>query len=151
VRASSPYARATWEKQWREDEAREISSKIPRMARKLEAEAATIAKLVEAGERQAEIERQQWQAQQEQWRREEAERRRIQNIKQSREQLSAIIEAWGVAKQIEAFFEDAERRTSGLNEEERDVLLGRPRRARELIGSTDALQRFHTWIAPEER
>jgi hypothetical protein len=39
------------------------------------------------------------------------------------ENLFAIIEAWGVALQIEAFFEDAERRTVELGENERNEVL----------------------------
>jgi hypothetical protein len=87
--------------------------------RELEAEAATIAVLVAEGERQAEFERKQWETEQTKRRAEEAERRRVQNMKDSREQLFAIIESWAVAKQIEGFFEDAERRAPGLGEDER--------------------------------
>lgn len=117
LRASSPYALAKWEKQWRESKGSDLSSKVPHIVRELEAEAATIAALVAEGERQAEIERQKWKAQQVKWRAEEAERRRIQNTKESREELFAIIEAWGVAKQIEGFFEDAQRRAAELDED----------------------------------
>jgi len=151
LRASSPYARASWEKQWRETKGSDLSSKVPQIVRELEAEAATIAALVAEGERQAEIERRQWEAQQAKWLAEEAERRRVQNIKESREQLFAIIETWGVAKQIEGFFEDAERRATGLGESEKNEILERLRRARELLGGVDALQRFRAWRAPDER
>ena len=55
-----------------------------------------------------------------------------------------------LAKQIEGFFEDAERRAAGLSEEERDALLDRLHRARALLGGVDALQRFLGWKEPEE-
>jgi hypothetical protein len=151
LRASSPYARATWEKKWQESKGSDLTSKVPQIARELEAEAATIAALVAEGERQAEIERQKWEAQQVKWRAEEAERRRIQNTKESREELFAIIEAWGVAKQIEGFFEDAERRAAELDEDSKNAVLERLRRARTLLGDVDALRRFRAWRAPEER
>jgi hypothetical protein len=151
LRASSPYARATWEMQWRETKGGDLTSKVPHIVRELESEAATIARLVEEGERQAEIERRQWEVQQERWRREEAERRRVQCIKESREQLFAIIETWGLAKRVEGFFEDAEMRAAGFQGEDREALLDRLHRARALLGGVDALQRFHEWKAPEER
>lgn len=151
LRASSPYALASWEKQWRETKGSDLSSKVPHIVRELEAEVATFAALVAEGERQAEIERRQLEAQQAKWRAEEAERRRVQNIKESREHLFAIIERWGVAKQVEGFFEDAERRAAGLGESDKNDILERLRRARELLGGDDALQRFRAWRAPDER
>ncbi|MGD8589053.1 MAG: hypothetical protein PVG22_09520 [Chromatiales bacterium] len=45
------------------------------IARELEREASTIAKLVEEAEHRAKLERQRWEEMQEKWRREEAERR----------------------------------------------------------------------------
>ena len=151
LRGSSPYARAKWEKQWREGRGSDLSSKVPQIVRELETEAATIAALVAEGERQAEIERQKWEVQQAKWRAEEAERRRIQNTKESREELFAIIEAWGAAKQIEGFFEDAQRRAAELDEATRDAVLDRLKRARALLGDVDALRRFRAWLSPEER
>jgi len=151
LRASSPYAYARWEKQWRDAKGGDLSAKIPHIVRELEPEAATIARLVAEGERQAEIRRREWQAQHERWQREEAERRRVQNIKESREQLFGLIEAWGLAKRIEGFFEDAERRAAALGEQDRVALLDRLHRARALFGGVDALQRFLNWKAPEER
>lgn len=112
---------------------------------------AVIAKLVEAGERPAEIERKRWEIQQQKWRRDEAERRLVQNTVESREDLFAIVEDWGVAKQIEGPFEDAERRASDLGDDERDVIRDRIRRARELLGGVDALQRFLECKTPDER
>jgi hypothetical protein len=151
LRASSPYPRAAWERQWRESKAGELPKKFSRIVKALEAEAGNLAKLVEEGERQAEIERQQWEEQRRQWQREEAERLRIRNIKDSREELFAIIEAWDVAKRTEEFFNDAERRAEGLDTEARQILLDRLYRARALLGGVDALQRFRAWKAPEER
>lgn len=151
LRASSPYARANWEKQWRESKGSNLSSKVPQMVRELEAEAGTIAALVAEGERQAEIEARRREEQYAKWRAEEAERRRLQNIKESSDQLFAIIDVWGIAKRIEAFFEDAERRAADLDEAGREAIHDRLRRARMLLGGIDALQRFRTWKAPDER
>jgi hypothetical protein len=151
LRASSPYPTARWEKQWRESEPGELSTKIPSIVRHLESEAATIAGLVEEGERKAAIERKHLEEQHQQWVREELERRRVQNVKASREDLFAIIEAWAVAKRIEEFFEDIERRSPGADEADGKALLDRVDRARQMLGGTDALSRFRNWKAPEER
>jgi hypothetical protein len=110
-----------------------------------------VARLVEEGERQAELERQHWAAQMEQWEREEAERRAAKALKESKEELLEIIEMWATSKRLEAFFADAERRLEGLHEDERVHTKERLRRARKLIGSIDALDRFQSWKAPEER
>jgi dsDNA-specific endonuclease/ATPase MutS2 len=110
-----------------------------------------IARLVEEGERQAEIERQKWEAQQEIWRREEEERQAAQALKESREELLQIIDRWGRANRIEQFFRDAEQRAAGLSENDRFRLLDRLKLAREMVGSVDALDRFLAWRAPEER
>jgi hypothetical protein len=58
--ASSPYWRAKWERQWAETKPETLSRKIPAILRELEAEASTIARLVEEAEREAELQRQRW-------------------------------------------------------------------------------------------
>jgi hypothetical protein len=151
IRASSSYSRVEWEKQWREAKEGELLSRVRQVVRALEAEAPAIATLYEEGERQAEIERKQWEAQAERWRREAEERRQAETIKESREELFAIIEAWGIAKRIEGFFEDIDSRTTDFSGEERTALLDRLHRARSLLGGVDALQRFAGWKAPDER
>ena len=151
IRASSPYSGTTWEKQWRESGSGNLAKMIPKIVRLLEAEAGVIADLVEQRRREAEIEYQRWQADHERWMREEAERRRIQNIKESRDELFTIVEAWGIAKRTEGFFEDAERRALDLCEDDRAAIMERLNRARALLGGIDALQHFREWRAPEER
>jgi hypothetical protein len=150
LRASSPYPRAPWERIWHEDKPGELPAKARRILRELEAAAPEIAELVAEGERQAEIELRAWEAQQERWRREAEERRRELSLKESRDELFAIIQAWSEARAVEGFFEDAERRTSQLGED-RSTLLDRLQRARTLLGGIDALERFRHWRAPDER
>jgi hypothetical protein len=110
-----------------------------------------IARLVEEGKRQAEIESQRWEAQREQWRRQEEARRAAKALKDSKEELLQVIDSWAEAKRLEAFFADAERRAQDLPDEQRERTVERHRRAHALIGSTDALERFNVWRAPEER
>lgn len=151
LQAYSPYWRAKWTQQWRESKSADLQNKFKAIVKELEREAAAIATLVEEGERQAEVERQQWEERQQEWRREEAERRRIKAIKDSREELFSIIDAWAEAKRIEEFLEDAGLRAAALGNDEHAAILDRLKQARELLGGVDALQRFLSWKSPGER
>lgn len=151
LRASSPYWRAKWEKQWREAKPGGLAAKIPGIVRELKSEASTIVKLVEEAEHKAKLECQRWAEERREQEVRDAERLRVKNIEASREQLFAIVKAWGVAKRVEGFFEDAERRAADLGEEDRRPLLDRLGRARQLLGGVDATERFRAWKAPEER
>ena len=151
LRATSPYGGATWEKQWREAKPGEIEKKTGSIVRELEKAAVEIAELVKEEQRQAEIRHQEWEVKQREWAREEAERRRVQNIKDSREELFKIVESWGVAMQIEHFFEDAKRRAAALSDEDRLALEQRLHRGRQLLGGVDPLERFRAWRVPEQR
>jgi len=55
------------------------------------------------------------------------------------------------AKRLEAFFADAERRARDLPDEQKERKIEQLRQARALVGSTDALEQFKAWRAPEER
>lgn len=151
LQAYSPYPRAKWSHQWRETTTRDLSGRIPAIVQELVKAAPEIAQLVEEGERQAELERQRWEVQQEKWRREEEARRVEKARKDSQEELLQIIDAWAEAKRLEEFFADAERRAQDLPDDQRERTSERLRRARALIGSTDVLERFDAWRAPQER
>lgn len=151
LQAYSPYPRANWTQQWREKPSRDLSGRIPAIVRELEKATVEIARLVQEGERQAEIERKRREAEYERWRREEEARQAAKALKDSKEELLQVIDAWAKAKRLEAFFADAARRAQDLPDEQRERTIERLRRARALIGSTDALERFDAWRAPEER
>ncbi|MEO8101616.1 MAG: hypothetical protein ABI790_03770 [Betaproteobacteria bacterium] len=151
LQAYSPYGRAQWTQQWRETSTRDIASRIPAIVKELEVAAIEIARLVEEGARQAAIEHERWIAQQAQWQREEAERHAVKALKDSKEELLQIVETWSEVKQIEAFFADAEQSLADLPESDRQRLVDRLKRAREMLGSTRALDRFLSWRTPDER
>lgn len=151
LQAYSPYPRADWSRQWRETPGRNLSGRIAAIVRDLEKATVEIANLVEEGEREAEIEHQRREAQYERWRREEEERRAVKALEDSKEELLEIIAAWAAAKRLEEFFIDAERRAQDLPGDRRERTIERLRRARGLIGSTDALEQFDAWRAPGER
>ena len=94
----------------RETPGQNLSDRIPAIMRELEKVTVKIAQLVEEGERQAEVERQEWEVQKEQWRRQEEARRVAKPLKEGREELLEIIDGWAVARRLEEFFADAERR-----------------------------------------
>ena len=87
----------------------------------------------------------------EKWRREEEARRAAKALKDSKEELLQIIDTWAEAKRLEAFFADAECRARDLPDGQKERTIERLRQARALVGSTDALERFDAWRAPEER
>lgn len=162
IQAYSPYPGTQWRRQWQEAKAGDFPSKLPAIIKELETASTSIAKQVEEAERKAEIERQQreqqreierqrWEAEKAERAREEAERRRIQAEKDSREELSGIINAWAKAKRIAEFFAEAERRAADLGDVEKSMILERLKLAREMVGSTDALQWLRSWRAPDER
>lgn len=151
LQAYSPYPRAKWANRWREIKDRDLTSQIKGVVKELEQAAIEIARLVEEGERQAKLEHQRWEVQQEQWRREEEARRAAKALKESREELLQIIDAWAEAKRLEQFFADAERRAADLSDEERTKMFKRLKLARELIGGADALVHFMAWKSSGER
>lgn len=150
LQAYSPYKRANWVKQWRETKDHDLRSQIKKIIKELEQAVPNIARLVEEGEIQAEIERREWEAQKEKWRKEEQERRAAKALKESRTELLKIIENWAEANRIEQFFQAAEKRIAELSESERNRFLDRLKRARELIISTDALDNLIRWKSPDE-
>ena len=151
LQAYSPYWRAKWVHHWRETKDRDLNNRIPAIVKELERAVVDVARLIEEGERQAELERQQWEVQQAKWRREEAERQAAKALKDSKEELLQIIDRWAESKRLEQFFADAERRVAELDTDERLRMLDRLKSARELIGSVDALERLRSWKSPEER
>ncbi|MHB8831963.1 MAG: hypothetical protein ACYC9V_02135 [Desulfobacteria bacterium] len=151
LQAYSPYYRAKWAHQWRETKDHDLTDRIPAIVKELERAVDDVARLIEEGARQEELERQQWEVQQAKWRREEAERKAAKDLKDSKEELLQVIARWAEAKNLEQFFADAERRAEGLEPDEQLKMLDRLKRARQLIGSVEALDRFRSWKTPEER
>jgi hypothetical protein len=67
------------------------------------------------------------------------------------QQLLAIVDDWSLARNIESFFEGAERRASTLPADELAATRDRLNRARDVLGGTNASDRFHEWKSPDER
>ena len=151
LQAYSPYYGAEWKQLWCETKNSTLESKLKAIVQELTEAASVIAERVAEAERRAEIRRLEWEAQRERERKEAEERRRLQAIKDSRDELNLIIAAWGEAKRIEGFFDEAEKQAMLLDAEQRDEVLNRIEAARNQINSPDALARLLNWKTAEER
>ena len=147
----SPYPRTNWVHQWREMKSGDFPRKLSGVVKELKAEAGEIARLVEEGERKAEIERQQREAQRRESERKEAERQWLKAIEDSHAELQQIIQSWSDVKRIESFFTDAEQQVTEFDSAEKDLILERLKLAREMVGCTKAIKWFADWRTPEER
>jgi hypothetical protein len=151
LQAYSPYRNTEWQQQWRESKSVNLERLFKTIISTLEQQSSQIVGLVNEEARLVEIQRQKRELEWQKWKIEEAERKRVRDIKESKSDLLAIIEAWAEAKRIESFFEDAESRTSALDHEEYGAIHNRLAEARELLGGIDALERFKSWKTPKER
>lgn len=122
LQAYSPYHSADWAHRWREKEPGELIAMIPAICSELERSAHFVAKLVEEGERRAEIERRRWEEERARYERERAEQRAQKAREESKADLLAIIRQWADSENFQRFFEDVERRASSLDEATRQQL-----------------------------
>jgi len=106
---------------------------------------------IKEAERQAELRRLQWEAQQEQWRQEEDRRKVAQSVKESREQLEQVIQAWAKATSLGQFFAGVQARAHEFPETQRQEILDRLQLAREFVGTQNPLDFFRAWKTPHER
>jgi hypothetical protein len=151
VRAYSPHGRVTWEQRWKEATAGALMRKVATIVKEVEAVVPQLVQRRDEAEKEAAIERDRREAQWREHERQEQARRRAEARKASRHQLLAIVDDWSLARNIESFFEDAERRASALPAEALAATRERLSRARDVLGGTNALDRFHDWKSPDER
>ena len=151
LQAYSPYTGTEWKQVWRESPERDLAGRIPAIIRELEKAVPEVLRQVEEAERAAQARQREWEEQKARWDRQRAEERAAKALKDSTDQLFAIIEEWAAAQRLTAFFDDARARIEGLPEAERGTVLARLARARALIGTTDTVTRFKEWRSPEER
>ena len=71
-------------------------------------------------------------------------------MKESREQLEQVIQAWSKVIRLEDFFRGVEERAQPLPESERRNVLERLQLAREFAGTQDPLDFFRDWKTPLE-
>jgi hypothetical protein len=140
--------RVPWEKVWGASKAGRLP--FTTIVKDIEDEMPKLITRREQVEAQAAIERQRREAAERERQRQELERRRADAIRHSREQLLEIVEEWTLAQSIEAFFDDATRRSKDLHAEHLVTIEDRLAKARAMLGGLDALARFRNWKTPEE-
>ena len=147
----APYQGVDWVVTFQESKTKQLTKQIPAIVKSIEHSTVTVVEEVEEAEHQAEVRRREWEAQQERWRKEEDERKTAQSIKESREQLEQVIQAWARVVSLEQFFEGVQARAEGLPETQKQQTLERLQLARDFIGTQDPLDFFRTWKTPVER
>jgi hypothetical protein len=151
LQAYSPYMGTKWARQWHQSKGADLSGVIPSIVRELRGAAGEIARLVKVAQKEAEKEHQRWEVMQQQWRQEEAHKRAAQALKDSKDELLSIIDAWGRSNRIENFFQEVELAIAALNEDDRSRFSSRLQLGRQLIGDLNPLERFSAWKSPQER
>lgn len=146
----SPYRSVSWSTSFQETKARSLTLDIPQIVKAIENATATVIAKLEEAERQAEIWRQERLAEEERRRQEDDRRREAQSIKDSRDHLEQVIQAWSKVVSLEQFFRGVEDRAKTLHEAERQGVLDRLWRAREFVGTPDPLDLFRGWKTPLE-
>jgi len=151
LQAFSPYRIAPeWTKQWREAKGEDLKRRIPIIVEELVRETSAIVDSIKEGERQAEIQRQEWEQQRKKWEREEAERKAAEALKRSKQQLLDFMDAWGKSKRINAFLDEVAAAIPRLDDELRPQFEHRLELIRGMIGDTDAFRGLQDWKSPEE-
>lgn len=149
VRAYSPYTGTAWEKTWTETNRGRLGVRTIRD--ELVEAAPGISEMAVEAERRRREEAVRRKVEYQRWRVQEARRLYSDAIKVSRAELLASVEAWSLATRVEQLFEHIARSTDQVAADEREMLALRVALARELLGGTDALQRFRGWKTPRER
>ncbi|MNM97824.1 hypothetical protein D3C81_1103390 [compost metagenome] len=145
----SPYYGVEWVQRWIEDKPGDLVGKIPSIIKSLIAEAPMLAAKVEIQRVRNEQERQRHKLEMEEWRRKEEEKRRHKAIQDSRDRLESVIQTWVKVNSIQVFFDDIAQKAELLESGERQAVLDRLAKAKDLIGDFDALKHFEGWDPPE--
>lgn len=147
----SPYRGVSWSTTYQETKARTLTQDIPRIVKSIKGEVAPMIEKMQEAERQAEIQQMKWLAEMERRRQEEDQRYIALSVKESRDQLEQVIQAWSKVISLEQFFRGIEDRAQHLSESERRDVLDRLQLAREFVGTQNPLDFFHAWKTPVER
>ena len=150
LQACSPYALAPWSRQWRETSGKKLTNQAAGIVAELGDAAVEIARLVEEGERQAEIRQLAWEAERRRQAEEAQRARQVRVRKESLAELLAVISSWGEMKRMQAFFEEADIEAERLEPGNRELARERIRLARALIGDRQALDALLAWRSPDE-
>lgn len=147
----APQWNVSWSTTFQETKTHSLASDIPRIIKTLKNSIATVTEKLAEAKRQAEIREQEWLAAEKRRLQEEDQRREAQSIKDSRDELEQVIQAWARAFSLERFFQGIEDRATALPEADRQAVLLRLGLAREFVGTHNPLDFFLGWKSPLER
>lgn len=149
--AYSPYWPVSWALTWQETKKASLKRELPAIVKAIEAAAVELVEKLEEAERLAEIRRLERLAEQER-RRQEEDRQQIEDsIRESREQLAGIIQAWADVMNVERFLQGVHDQAARLPAGERSLILDRLELARKFMGTRDPMDFFLSWKTPLER
>jgi hypothetical protein len=147
----APYRGVDWVAMFQEGKDRPLTKEILAIVRSIEKSTTVVVERVKEEERQAELRERKWQAEMEQLKKEEDRHKVTQSIKESREQLDQVIQAWAKTMSLEQFFEGVQKRAQELPEAQRQEILNRLQLARDFAGTHEPLDFFRSWKTPLER
>ena len=147
----APYQGVDWIELFQESKKRPLTKDIPAIMRAVQKSTTVVVEKIKEAERQAELRQQEWKAQQERWRQEEDRRKEAQSIKESKEQLEQVIQAWAKAVSLEQFFAGVQARAGELPEMQWAEIMDRLQLAREFVGTQNPLDFLRAWKTPHER
>jgi hypothetical protein len=151
IRAYAPYRGVEWVRDWRETKRGDLKARFGEIAETLEREVPTILRLIEEDRLEQEELRRKLEAERIVWERKQDEERRAKALKESKEELLSMMQAWSYARHLQEFFDLATREVERLDGEERVRLLEKLERAKKVFGAPNPLDRLRAWRLPEER
>ncbi len=151
IQAYSTYPGTKWRKQWRESKSGELSKILKAIVSELSNSVDEISSLTQLAKLEHQEQQRQWEIQCEKNRIETERRNQAIHIKESKDELLSIIKAWTEAKQIEEFFLSALDSAKQSAPDNYELLKSKLMEARNMLGTSDALERLMKWRLPSER
>lgn len=147
----SPYSHVDWRIEWEESGSEPLTEKVTSIIKRVKSKVRTVVAMREEADRHAEIERKKREEEWQRYLRRDDQRRIELSIKESRAELTTVIQNWTEVVSVERFFEAAEKRAERLVGPERLVVEERLQLARDLLGTQDPLNFLRAWQSPRER
>lgn len=144
-------ARVKWVESWKENKPGELRGLVDKVVRTLESAVPTLKEQLEQARAQAEEEHRLWVEQRKKWEEEYQRQREAAAAKAAMEDLHLIIEKWGTAQRIEAFFDAALEAAKNLPPLQREAVVERVGQARKLARAPAPLEMLARWKTPQER
>jgi hypothetical protein len=146
-----PQRDVSWSLTFQETVRKTLAQDVKEIVKSIENSVEAVRNELAEAQKRAQVQRREWDEQRERWRHEEDQRKTAASRKESREQLTQVIQSWATTVSIEQFFKAVEERADALPAAQQALILERLQLARETIGTQDPLEFFKSWEAPRER